>query len=891
MLRLLNSEHSSAIPLQDGAMSTASTSQLGQLVRRFRLAAGLSQEELAERSGLSARAVSDLERGLRTSPRPESMRMLADALALGDSDRALLRAAAHPELLDRPEEVRVSAGALAADAQAGAGRLPRLLTSFIGRGEEAAALLALLTDPELRLVTLTGPGGVGKTRLTLHVAEQAGTHFSGGVYFVSLSSVQQADLVPAEIARAVGNAPGAGPTVLQIAEQLTGDRSLLVLDNVEQVLGAGPFVAELLKASRDVTILTTSRAPLRISGEHVFVVPPLSRSSSEPEGFDINTDAVRLFVARARAANATVDFTPQRLQVVAEICDRLDGLPLAIELAAARTRVLSPEALLTRLDRQLSILTGGAVDQPARQRSLRETLTWSYDLLWPDDRQLFRRLSVFAGGLTLDAAESIGCDIESTAAGWTVLDGLSRLNDSSLLALSEPKPGIVRYRMLQIVKEFGLELLGESEESDAVHHRHAAYFMGVAKNGAHMLGGLHEDVQHFDHSPRILDEMELEEANFQAAMNWLELEETDDSLLAMTGDLAWYWFYRGLIVQGRFWLNKALKRNAPGSDNVQKGWALLGRGLMSQVSGDVDEALADYEWAARAFEKYGNSKWMLAANALIAAILVTTGDYERAEKIFLKDLGAWGEIKIHDWPAHAAFHLGLIAFARADHRDALRRFDEAIAINRELGSQFDAVDPLHYRALVLMETNQMNAAALTITEALELLQARGSLSDIAIGLADAAVFAWRKNQPDVAARLFGATTQLRNEQNAPLPEPARAFYQRAMDESASALDPDRWAELTAKGADSTVEDSLLLARAVVSSDLASQPESDEQFGLTRREMDVLKLIAQGKTNDQIARDLFVSPGTVRTHVSNVLAKLGVHSRTEAAAIAIRQGLG
>jgi predicted ATPase/transcriptional regulator with XRE-family HTH domain len=406
-------------------MATRDLPGFGDLLRRHRTAAALSQEELAERAGVSVRALSDLERSVHRAPRLETVRMLAEALGLADDERAILLTAARPE-----GAVRASPGP---EQLSSLMDLPLPPTRLIGREGEVVTLSGLLAQEDGRLVTLTGPGGTGKTRLAQDVAAVTRDRYRDGVCFVDLSSLTEPALVMPTIAAALGVRELVGESLREaVGRYLRDRRLLLVLDNCEQVLGAAPEVAALMAACQHLRILATSREPLRIRAEREIAVEPLSLPNPgwlPPPAALAQVPAIALFVERAQATSAGFTLTADNAAAVAAICQRLDGLPLAIELAAARIKALPPAALVARLEKRLPFLIGGGRDLPARQRTMQDAIGWSYDLLTPEDQVLFRHLTVFASGFTLDAAEAVTRD-DPTAA---VVNGVSSLVEQSLL--------------------------------------------------------------------------------------------------------------------------------------------------------------------------------------------------------------------------------------------------------------------------------------------------------------------------------------------------------------------------------------------------------------------------------------------------------------------------
>jgi predicted ATPase/DNA-binding XRE family transcriptional regulator len=459
-----------------------SRASFGDLLRRLRTAAALSQEDLAERAGLSRHGISDLERGARHAPRLETVRMLADALALSETDRQALLTAARPVLLGYGSPVAPPASL---------GSLPAPLTRLIGRQTELATLSAGLQDAEVRLLTVTGPGGVGKTRLAIAAAAAMPEAFHDGVVFVDLSPLTDAALVLPMIAGTLGVQASLGqPLIATLATFVAAKRLLLLLDNCEPVLGAAPDVVTLLAESPHLMVLATSREPLRVRGEQEFPLLPLPLPAFDhlPVIEDLaQSPAVALFLERARAVQPDFALTADTALAVAAICRHLDGLPLAIELAAARVKILPPPALLARLQQRLPLLTGGGRDLPARQRTMRNAIAWSYELLTPEEQRLFSRLAVFVGGCTLEAAEAVcPTDDDST---YGVLEGVASLVDKSLMREDHGSGGEPRYLMLETVREFALEQLQASGEEATIRMRHATWCLALAEQTAPLLRG------------------------------------------------------------------------------------------------------------------------------------------------------------------------------------------------------------------------------------------------------------------------------------------------------------------------------------------------------------------------------------------------------------------
>ncbi len=521
-------------------MLDAAPTAFQQLLRRHRLAAGLTQEALAERAGLSVHGIQKLEQGV-THPYRDTIQRLVSALRLSDEDARAFRAVAPTARRRQPSPPTSPAGPPWHN-------LPGPLTSFVGRERELAAVAALVGAA--RLVTLTGPGGVGKTRLALRAAEELAADFPDGVVFVSLAELDQPAQVLPAMARAFGVREGRRPLGSVLGELLRSRHILLVLDNCEQVVGSAPALGALLAGCPRLTLLATSRAPLQLSAEQVFPVPPLALPSvaAAPEEL-AQVEAVALFLERARAVAPEFSLTVGNAAAVAGICRALDGLPLALELAAARVRLLPPGALLERMTNRLALLTAGAVDLPARQRTLRATLAWSYDLLGQDERALFRRLGVFVGGCALDLAEAVArgagsCEID-------LLEGLDALVRHSLLR-QEEADGEPRCWMLETVREFALERLGAAGEEAATRQAHADSLLRLVEVDPPL-----RRRERLLVIPLPLSRWERERENLRQALEWYAQQGDAESELRLVTRSFQLWWNVGPLAEGLGWLRRS----------------------------------------------------------------------------------------------------------------------------------------------------------------------------------------------------------------------------------------------------------------------------------------------------------------------------------------------
>ncbi|SEO46839.1 ATP-binding protein [Trujillonella endophytica] len=702
--------------------ATAGPGAFAVRLRRLREDAALTQEELAERAGLTAKAIGALERGERRRPYPHTVRALADALGLDGAGREGLSAAARPTGEAPPNPV-----------------LPVPPVPLVGRETEFAEVAALLRDGTTRLLTLTGPGGVGKTSLALEVARALGEDFPDGVVWVDLAPVRDAGLVLATLARAVGGQQPPGATPAALATVLGGRRLLVVLDNLEHLLGAASDVADLLARCPGLVVLATSRAPLRLRAERERPLGPLPLPAGPEVAAVAASPAARVFLDRAGAAGGSVPLTAATAADVEAICRRLDGLPLALELAAAHARYLAPGPLLARLDTALG--TPGPRDLPERQRTVRATLDWSHDLLTAGEQVLLRRLAVFRGSFSLDVAQEVA------GGDGDVVPALAGLVEQSLV-VPLPGPG-PRYRLLEPVRQYAAARLAEAGEAGPVADRAADAVRALA--GGARTGLLGPD------QPAWLDLLEREHGNLAAALARLVGTGRAGAAAELGADTWLYWALRGNAVEGLGWLEPAAAA-AGELDAAARAALHLALAGLRYAGGDVPGTAREAAAAADAAEGAGASAEDRHAQALVlgAMAAVFAGELDRAATL-LDRVAPLARRIGHEWTgAHTSTARAQLLFRSGDVAAAARELDGAEAAARALGAPFTIALVLNMQGSLALATGEVDVALDRLTEAAELAAAVGTAWTLAYTLPSLAVCAAQRGRHGLAAELFAA---------------------------------------------------------------------------------------------------------------------------------------
>jgi predicted ATPase/DNA-binding NarL/FixJ family response regulator len=860
--------------------------------------------------------------------------------------------------------------------------LPAELTPLIGREREVDILCDMLSRPSVRLLTLLGPGGVGKTRLALHVATRVQHAFRDGVHFVPLAMIREPSLVVPALAQALYLQESRGlPLLEQVQIALQNRHTLLFLDNFEHVGQTAPLLEELLLACPSLSILVTSREVLHLRAEHQFPVSPLPLPELSPltnlENLAQNP-AVALFLARAQAVVPTFQLTLTNAHAVADICISLDGLPLALELAAARVKTLPPQALLARLSQRLALLTGGPRTLPERQQTLRNTLQWSYDLLDEQEQWLFRLLSVFVGGCSLEAVEAVAGTL--TGQSVSLLNEVTALVDKSLLVPLSQEGEEPRFVMLETVREHGLECLREHGESETSQQVHATYYLEQAEQADGHLKGTGQQVVW-------LKRMTQDQANLRAALSWFLKQRDAQSLLQLSGALRWYWTIRGLRNEALEWLHTAFQLPGAETPTAARARALCGAGFLTVYLHNrrheglalLEKSLSLYQhlgdklglaetcgWYAQAqiylknyraartlaeqgleiSEALGERRFAAFNQSMLAIVVEKQGDEAEAVTQWEHSLALALELDEHAGLAtRARRHLASFAFARGDNTYTKALLEENLALAREAGYTGTIYWSLAGLAdLARLEKQDAQARALC-AEGLALARQTGDRYAIsrllsiqgkiaqAQGEHEQAVSSYRESLSlaatidaseiaghcllgqakealatgdfQQATRLFAAATRHLT-LNRHLAPAERTVYERDLVDLRSHLDANTFTASWAEGETTTLQQALAyldLSQNVQKSSPKSHPVAVESApsnrqprsshypdGLTAREVEVLRLVAQGWSDAQIAEELVISARTVNAHLTSIYRKIHVSSRHAATQYARTQHL-
>ncbi len=692
---------------------------LGDILRSLRSAAFLSQEALAERSGLSTRTVSDIETGSARTPRLITVMLLAEALGLTPGDRARLQDAAR-----RPAGRRTGAVALPPAPET---------IALVGRDDDAERVGALMERGGVRIVTLVGPAGVGKTSLAVRVANERAGLFELGAAIAELAPVTEPSQVPAAVARALGIRESADATATEaIGAYLRTRSTLLVLDNLEHLTPAAAWIGVLVAECPRITILCTSREPLHLRAEHVHAVRPLGTSA-----------AIVLFVQRAQMVSPDFEITPANARAVDTIVGHLEGLPLAIELAAPRLQMLSPKALAARLQRRLPLLGDGALDRPARQQTMHGAIAWSYDLLTGEEQRVFRCLSVLQRGGSFDAAAAVVGENGERS----ILNAIAPLVDKNMVALVEDDAGEPRVSMLEMLREYAHERLVESGELAGAQRRHAEHVLDFAQRGQRELSGATQGAW--------LARFELEHGNIEAALEWAREDTT--YAFKLLGAVWRFWWLHGHLTQGLTWIDRFLSQRAAAPEGVEDAlYATVLRAgvVLRSALGNFDEAFAACEEAIAVQRRLGSEGDLAASLTSLGIIFQFRGEFDRAEDVHTESLTIRRRLSEDAGVATSLSNLASVAFSKGDFARTVELGEESVAIYRRLGHESGLAHALTKLGLAAAARREYERAEALFSECLRMQRAAGDLGSTHYSLMNLGAVAHRRGDYGLAITRF-----------------------------------------------------------------------------------------------------------------------------------------
>lgn len=758
--------------------------------------------------------------------------------------------------------------------------IPSLLVQmprFIGREEELRAAVSAVRKDDLRLLTITGPGGVGKTRLALQAAAEMLGDFRDGTFFIALAHVTDSAWVVPAIAQVlgVGELPDR-PLLAGVQEYLGSRQALLVLDNLEHVMGAAGEVRHLLGACPDLKIIATSRERLRLQSEREFPLSPLpvpERPARDPAAL-LRNPAVALFVDRCRAVQPGFALAPDDAVAVVEICARLEGLPLAIELAAARIKILTPQEIAQRLRDQFRLLSSGARDAPHRHQSLQAAVSWSYELLSSVEQGLFRRLAVFRGGAAVESAEAVCGDL-----GIDVLDGLASLVDRSLLRRAA-LGGVTRILMLETIREFGIEALVETGELEEARGRHAAHVAELADRADAALISPDEEAA--------MERLWRDVENARAALDW-SLQAGDAATAARVGAaLGWVFYLHGHLTEGRVRIEQILP-HADGLPGVLRARLLLTAGILTWSVGEPAQAHMRLEQALPLWQGEGSLRNVAITLAFLGHVARSLGRYDEAAERYQSALEIYRGIGNERGIAWALFDLGLAARDRGAAAEALALHEQALAVFRRVGYRWGMAWTTWNLGLLAHRRGDGAQARIHFVDSLELYRARDDRRGVAQCLEGLAAVLLAAGRLAASARVLSAADAVREGLGAPLAGSDRGEHDRTVEALRAAMRPEEFDAEWQAGRKLDAEEAVRLALEASKPGLVPRAETPGD-PLTAREREVAALIAHGLTNRDVAAQLRISERTAISHVEHIMNKLGLHTRAQIAAWAVRRGL-